>query len=442
MMQNDLYSEEAEIALLSGSLQSKDNTYLLDIPVDAFYSTRNKLIFRVIRYLVDNNNPVELSSIINELKSHNLLKQAGEETYVFSLADAVSTSASWPYYKSVIMEKYNLRETHKKCQDVLKSIESGEITDNGTALDILDKHITNIYSKTIKQDFTPISDTLVDVFKQVEKNKENKNGIPGLDTGFIDFNRKTGGLQKSDLIILAARPSMGKTALAINIASNVAKQGNNVGIFSLEMSKVQIVNRLITGESNISNDKLKFGTLNDTEWSTLIKTNSKLAPYPIYIDDSTDITVNQMRAKCRNLAKKVGELSLIIIDYLQLVKGSGQQSREREIAEFSRGLKGLAKELNVPVLCLSQLNRKLEERSDKRPILSDLRESGAIEQDADIVSFIYREEVYNSSDDNENIAEIIFAKNRNGSIGFFKMIFEKEYTLFKNYIGDYDYNGR
>lgn len=426
---------DSEISLLGGifiDYEKYINQLILYLPSEAFYKESHQIIYKTMLDLYNSDIPIELKTVAGTLKKNDKLDQIGSINYLIDLMQAVATSTAWEYHFNEILNCYKKRKTIETCLQVVDALYQ-PITSNDEGLEKLDKHITENYTVSKKSGLTPLSDDIMPAMKEIERVASCDSFITGLDTGFIDLNRWTAGLQPSDLIILAARPSMGKSALALNIAYNVGKNKKTSAIFSLEMSKNQSIFRLISFDSGIAAKKIKTGQLKDSEWSQITHTAGILGDLPIYQDDSLSINITEMRSKLKALSKKT-KIDLVIIDYLQLLSGSKAENRQIEISDYSRSLKGLAKDFNVPVLCLSQLSRKLEERGNKRPIMSDLRESGAIEQDADVILFIYRDEVYNSpTDETRNVAEIIVAKQRNGDTGKFKMTFMKEYTLFRDY---------
>ncbi|MEE9609604.1 MAG: replicative DNA helicase, partial [Desulfatiglandales bacterium] len=354
--------------------------------------------------------------------------------YLASLVDAVSTSAGIVYHSEIVRDLSVRRKLISQCSTISEScFENWQQTDE--LLDLAEQSIFDIAEKKAGKGFSSLETVIKDSFKKLESVAEHEGFVTGVPTDFHDFDRLTAGLQPSDLIIIAGRPSMGKTALALNIGYNAArKTKKGVAVFSLEMSQLHLGVRFLGFHSGIDAMKLRTGFLKDTDWMKLTESANHLSELPIFIDDTSGIGVLEMKAKCRRLMKKC-DLSLVIIDYLQLIQGRrSAESRQLEISEISRFLKALAKDLNVPVLALSQLNRKVEDRPNKRPQLSDLRESGAIEQDADVIAFIYRDELYHpTTEENQNVAEIIVAKQRNGPTGFFKLTFQKEYTRFRDY---------
>jgi replicative DNA helicase len=433
-------SLEAEDSLISAVLI--DNSTLLDIveiltPED-FYKTAHRVIFTGITDLFARNEPVDLVTLSNYLRERDQLETAGGAAYLASLLDTVPMAVSAPHYARIIHDKANLRRLIEKSNAIVRRCyEDGGDVD--AVLDFAESSIFELSENKIKPAFYPIGKIIERNIDMLEERQGNKSLVTGVATDYIRLDRMTAGFQPSDLIILAARPSMGKTALALNIARNAAVHSNvPTAVFSLEMSKEQLSLRLLCAEARIDSSKLRSGFFSKEDWIGLTHAAGVLSDAPIYIDDSADLTAMSIRAKARRLKNEQG-LGLIFIDYLQLMRGSASaERRDLEISDISRSLKGLAKELELPVVALSQLNRKLEERSDKRPQLSDLRESGALEQDADVVAFIYRDEVYNKDENNPNRgkAELIIAKQRNGPVGTVPLTFLHAYTRFENPASD------
>ena len=427
---------EAEQSILGGVLleNSAINSALEIISRDDFYSEAHRKIFAVIVDLSEKNEPVDLITLSNALKGKNLLEAVGGTAYLASLVDSVPSAANVSNYAKIVKEKAILRGLITSATDIINSCyEAG--TDVDEILDQAEHSIFEISENKVRPSFFPIREIVKDSFRSIEELFSRKDLITGVPTGFEKLDDLTSGLQKSELIIIAGRPSMGKTAFALNIAQYVALEAQTpAAIFSLEMSKEQLAFRLLASESKVDSQRLRKGFLGETDWPKLTTAAGKLSDAPIFIDDTPAITVLEMKAKSRRLKADQG-LGLIIVDYIQLMRtGSYRESREQEISEISRSLKALAKELRVPVIALSQLNRKVEERPNRRPQMADLRESGAIEQDADVIAFIYRDEVYNKSDDNpeKGTAEIIVAKQRNGPTGMVKLAFLERFTSFEN----------
>jgi replicative DNA helicase len=406
---------------------------------EVFYHAGHQIIFRRMMELAGEGEPIDLVTLTSRLKDHGELENVGGVSYLSRLAHSVPTAENIESYAAAVKNKHLLREIIHAAQTQIAAASSGE---NVQAL------LTEMQAAAAKltdqaappQDFRRIKDVLVDVIETTEAKADAfKKGIvvTGLKTGFADLDKMLGGLQKSDLIIVAARPSVGKTAFALNVAQNVAVEtGETVAVFSLEMSAPQLVTRMVSAEGNLEASRLKMGDMVDDDWSKMTVSAGVLGAANILIDDSPGITVHDIRAKCRRLKKQEG-LGLIVIDYLQLIasagRGRGAENRQQEVSEISRTLKHLARELDVPVIALSQLSRGVEQRQDKRPMMSDLRESGAIEQDADIVAFLYRDDYYNAETEKKNIIEIIIAKQRNGPVGTVELVFLKNFNKFVNY---------
>jgi len=404
-------------------------------PAD-FYSEAHRKIFNAIVELSEKNEPVDLITLNNALKDKNLLNAIGGSTYLASLVDNIPSAANVANYSKIVKEKAILRGLIGSATDIIESCyETGSDVDQ--ILDKAEHSIFEISENKVRTSFFPIRDIVKDSFRSIEDLYSRKELITGVPTGFEKIDDLTAGLQKSELIIIAGRPSMGKTAFALNIALNAAmKEQIPVAVFSLEMSKEQLAFRLLSSEAKVDAQRLRKGFLGETDWPKLTTAAGRLSDAPLFIDDTPAITVLEMKAKSRRLKADAG-LGLIVVDYIQLMRsGSYRESREQEISEISRSLKALAKELKVPVVALSQLNRKVEDRTNRRPQMADLRESGAIEQDADVIAFIYRDEVYDRSDDNINkgIAEIIVAKQRNGPTDTVKLAFVDKYTSFENLV--------
>ena len=371
-------------------------------------------------------------TLSEELKKRNTLESIGGMIYIANLSEGVSTTANIKYYCEIVEEKSTLRKLIKASNEIIaKGYEDEENID--VIVELAEQKIFNITQKRNQDGLEPIKSILLESFTKIEQLSQNTGGITGLTTGFIDLDAKTSGMQKSDLILVAARPAMGKTAFSLNIVQNAAMKGDaSVAFFSLEMSKDQLVQRMLSSESHVELQKIINGRLTEEDWPKLVSSMGPLAQANIFIDDTPGITLMDLKAKCRKLKIEKG-LDLIMIDYLQLMSGEGKnENRQQEISNISRGLKGLAKEMDCPVVALSQLSRAPEMRSDHRPILSDLRESGAIEQDADIVMFLYRDEYYHEDSEKKNIGEVIIAKHRNGPTGTVELVFMGEFTKFLN----------
>lgn len=399
---------------------------------DDFYKEAHKEVFDAIIDLYNRNEPVDMVTLSEELSQRQILDAIGGISYLASLSSAVPTTTNVKYYSKIVEEKAILRRLIKASSEILDKGYQAEDELN-SILDLAEKNIFNISQSRSQEGFSPIKEILLESFNKIEELYQSKGGITGITTGFSDIDRKTSGLQRSDLILVAARPSMGKTAFSLNLVQNAAlKGGAAVAVFSLEMSKEQLVQRMLSAESHIEIQKIRNGTLSEDEWPRLAKAMGPLAQAKVFIDDTPGITVMEMKAKCRKLKMEHG-LDMIMIDYLQLMSGDGKvESRQQEISAISRNLKGLAREMDCPVVALSQLSRAAELRADHRPILSDLRESGAIEQDADIVMFLYRDEYYHPDSEKKNIGEVIIAKQRNGSTGTVELAWLGQFTKFAN----------
>jgi replicative DNA helicase len=428
---------EAEQSILGGILleNSSINSALEILSKGDFYNEAHRKIFSTIIELSEKNEPVDLITLSNALKDKSMLDSVGGTSYLASLVDNVPSAANVVNYAKIVKEKAILRGLIGSATDIINSCyETGSDVD--VVLDKAEHSIFEISENKVRPSFYPIRDIVKDSFRAIEDLYARKELITGVPTGFEKIDDLTSGLQKSDLIIIAGRPSMGKTSLALNIAQFAALEGQiPVAIFSLEMSKEQLAFRLLASEAKVDSQRLRKGFLGETDWPKLTTAAGRLSEAPLFIDDTPAITVLEMKAKSRRLAADPAGLGLIVVDYIQLMRAGGyRDNREQEISEISRSLKALAKELKVPVIALSQLNRKVEDRTNRRPQMADLRESGAIEQDADVIAFIYRDEVYNKSDDNpeKGIAEIIIGKQRNGPTGIVRLAFLEKFTSFEN----------
>jgi len=427
---------DAEQSILGGILLDNHaiNSVIEIIDTTDFYSEAHKKIFSAIIDLSERSEPSDLITLSNLLRDKKQIDTIGGVAYLASLVDNVPSAAHIAYYAKIVKEKSILRRLIGVSTEILtKSYESSSNVND--VLDDAENAIFQITENKIKPSFFPLKDLIKDSFKTIEQLYEKKALITGVPTGYDELDQLTSGFQNSDLIIIAGRPSMGKTALAINIAQNASiKTGIPVAIYSLEMSREQLALRMLASEARVDSQRLRKGFLGETDWPKLTTAAGTLSDAAIFIDDTPAISVLEMKAKARRLKAEHG-LGLIVLDYLQLMRGrNASMPREQEISEISRSLKSLAKELNVPVVALSQLNRQVEARTDKRPQMADLRESGAIEQDADVIVFIYRDEVYNKSEDSpeKGLAEIIIGKQRNGPTGKVKLSFLKDYTRFEN----------
>lgn len=430
---------DAEQSVLGAILIENDALYnaVEILGVDDFYKEAHRRIFLAMIDLSEKNEAIDLVTITEYLKKKNDLDIAGGATYISQLSNAVPTAANIRYHAKIVHEKAILRNLiHTATEIVTRGYE--DTRDVEELLDYAENSIFNISEKKIKPSFTAVKEIIKNSFEAIERLSEKKERVTGAPTGFLDLDLMTSGFQPADLIIVAGRPSMGKTAFCLSIAQHVGiEKGAPVAIFSLEMAKEQLVIRMLCSESRVDSHKLRSGFLSKSDWPRLTTAAGRLSEAPIFIDDSAGTSVLEMKAKARRLKAEHG-LSLIVVDYLQLMSGrsdkrrGGSDNREQEISEISRSLKALAKELSVPVIALSQLNRAVESRHDKRPMLADLRESGAIEQDADVILFIYRDEVYKQTEENKGLAEIIIGKQRNGPVGTVKLAFINSYTRFEN----------
>jgi len=401
---------------------------------DDFYRGSHRKIFRAMLTLSEKGEPIDLITLADTLKARGELQEIGGATYLAELADKVPSAANIVHYARIVREKAVLRSLINVCSEIVTRCYNGE-EDIERFLDEAERLIFDVSEKRIRPSFFKMGDMIMDTIKLVEKLYERKELVTGVPTGFLDLDRMTAGLQPSDLIIVAARPSVGKTAFVLNIAQYVTLHANTaVGIFSMEMAKEQLVLRMLCSEARVDNAKVRTGYLGERDFPRLAMAAGRLAEAPIYIDDTPAQNVLELRAKTRRL-KREANIGLVIIDYLQLMRGlDAQENRTQELSEISRSLKSLAKELNIPVVALSQLNRQVEQRADKRPVMSDIRESGSIEQDADVIMFIYRDEVYKPDSQDEGVAEIIIGKQRNGPTGTVRLAFRKEYTRFDNLV--------
>ncbi|WP_195619250.1 replicative DNA helicase [Clostridium paraputrificum] len=389
---------------------------------DDFYRDGHKIIYKAIFEMFKNDMAVDLVTLLEYLKSTDQLEKAGGVTYITEVSSSVPTTANLSSYIKIVEEKSILRRLIKASTTIIEDSynKQGEVEG---VLDLAEKKIFDIAEKRSTSDFESLSDVLERGFLEIERLFNNKGQITGVPSGFTDLDAKTSGFQKGDMVLIAARPSMGKTTFALNIAENAAlREGKSVVIFSLEMPKEQLAYKLLCSEANVDMLKLRTGNLDDKDWENIARATGPLSKAKIYIDDTAGVTVMEMRSKCRRLKMEYG-IDLILIDYLQLMSGSSSENRQQEVSEISRSIKALAKEMECPVIALSQLSRAPEQRADHRPMLSDLRESGSIEQDADLVMFLYRDEYYNKETEDKNMAECIVAKHRNGPVGTVKMAF-------------------
>ncbi|OAB42037.1 replicative DNA helicase [Paenibacillus glacialis] len=427
---------EAEQAVIGAILLHDEAiiTVMERVRTEDFYDKPHQLIFEAMLQLGESNQPIDLITLTSLLQDRGQLEEIGGVSYLAKLAHAVPTAANVDYYAQIIEEKSMLRRLIRTATQIVSEGYTGGEDVSGMLGDA-ERKILEISNRRSGSGFVLIKDVLMEVFDRVEMLHENKGGTSGIPTGFVDLDKMTNGFQRNDLIIVAARPSVGKTAFALNIAQNVAVRAKEtVAIFSLEMSAPQLVQRMICAEANLDANAMRTGEFKDDDWAKLTMGISSLSDAQIFIDDTPGVTVADIRAKCRRLKKENG-LGMIVIDYLQLIHGRGKagENRQQEVSEISRTLKQIARELEVPVVALSQLSRGVEQRQDKRPMMSDLRESGSIEQDADIVSFLYRDDYYNADTEKKNIIEIIIAKQRNGPVGTVELVFLKNFNKFVNY---------
>ena len=432
---------EAEMSILGSCFLS---VYALDkvceeVTNDMFYSEANKKIFEAINELHKNKIPLDSTTLINEVEKRENINSIGGVEYLSEVIDSVITAANIDYYIDIVREK----ALRRKLIEVSTSITTSAFDEESETNDIIDNAEKNIFSVTKARkagEFKIISDVMKSTQKRLEELAKNDKEITGISTGFYDFDKLKSGLHENELIIIAARPAMGKTAFAVNLAVNAALNSNkNVALFNLEMSAEQLAMRMISAQGSIDQNKLKTGKLEHNDWKKVNEAMSELANTNLFIEDASGISVSEIRAKCRRLATQGNGLGLVVIDYLQLIEGSSRYAgnRQQEVSEISRSLKTMAMELNVPVIALAQLSRSVELRENKRPIMSDLRESGSIEQDADIVAFLYRDDYYNKSaqeQTNISVTELIVGKHRNGNTGTIELLFERNMSNFRNYL--------
>ena len=435
------HDTEAEQAILGSMLVDKDAVIsaIEILKEEAFYREDNRAIFAAIVSLYAKSEPIDIVTVKNELVSQGTFERVGGLEYLAELPERVPTTANVEKYVKIVDEKAALRNLiHTSNELISLGYDESESVDS--IMDMAEKKVFDLAQKKNVKGYTSIKDVLAESLEKIEELYNQKGTVTGISTGFTDLDNITAGLHNSDLIIVAARPAMGKSAFAINLATNAAVKSNvPVAIFNLEMSKEQVGNRILCSEAMIDSNKIRTGQLGDEDWVKLANTIGTLSEAPIYIDDTPGISIMEIRAKCRKL-KLEKNIGLVVIDYLQLIQGTGgkNSSREQEISEISRSLKIIAKELDIPVIALSQLSRGAEKRDDKRPMLSDLRESGAIEQDADIVMFLYRDDYYNKESEKRNIAEVIIAKHRGGSTGVVDLAWMGNFTKFGNSAHNYE----
>ena len=428
------HSIEAEQSVLGSMMIDREAIIVASeiVTGDDFYNKQYGIVFETMVELHEAGRPVDMVTLQDKLKEKDVPAEVSSLEFVRDIITAVPTSANIRHYANIVAEKSILRKMIRLNEEIENLCYSGKESME-FILEDAEKRIFDLVQKRNSGEFVPIRQIVMNALKKIEAASKTTGRVTGIATGFLDLDFKTSGMQPADLVLIAARPSMGKTAFVLNIAQHVAFRLNEtVAIFSLEMSKEQLVNRMFSLESNVDAQNLRNGTLSDVEWEKLIESAGVIGKSNLIIDDTAGISISELRSKCRKF-KLEHNLKMIIIDYLQLMSGSGRsESRQQEISEISRSLKSLARELNVPVLALSQLSRAVEQRPDKRPMMSDLRESGAIEQDADVIMFIYRDDYYNKDSDKKGISEIIIGKQRNGPIGTVELVWLPEYTKFAN----------
>jgi replicative DNA helicase len=426
------YNIDAEQSVIGSML--KDNSVIPEVVEtlknEDFYKDSHKIIFETIMKLYQGSSHVDMITLLEELKSSDELEKAGGISYITELNSSTLLSANLSSHIKIVNDKAILRKLIKASNEIVEKSYSSQ-NDVDAVLDLAEQRIFSIAQNSTASDFEAMSTVLERGFAEIEKIYNNKGHIPGVPSGFPDLDDKTSGFQKGDMILIAARPSMGKTTFALNIAEHAAiREGKNVAIFSLEMSKEQLSYKFLCSEANVDMLKLRTGSLDDKDWENIAKAAGPLSKAKIFIDDTAGISVMELRSKARKLNMEHG-VDMIVIDYLQLMSGSkGSESRQQEVSEISRSIKAIAKEIECPVIALSQLSRAPEQRADHRPMLSDLRESGSIEQDADLVMFLYRDEYYNKETEDKNIGEVIIAKQRNGPIGTVKLAWLGQYSKY------------
>ena len=428
------HSVEAEQSVIGSMILDREAIVVASelITGEDFYNKQYGVLFETMVELNDQGSAVDMVTLQNRLKEKDVPPEVSSLEFVRDLLTIVPTSANIKYYANIVAEKSTLRKLIRLNEEIANTCYAGKVSLE-FILEDTEKRVFQLVQKRNTGDFVPIRQVVMNAMDKIEAASRNNGAVTGIPTGFIDLDYRTAGMQPSDLVLIAARPSMGKTAFVLNIAQHVAfRQNKTVAIFSLEMSKEQLVNRMFSLESRVDAQHLRTGQLNDQEWEKLIESAGVIGRSNLIIDDTPGISIAELRSKCRKF-KLEHNLSMIIIDYLQLMSGSGRSdSRQQEISDISRSLKAVARELSVPVLALSQLSRAVEQRPDHRPMLSDLRESGAIEQDADVVMFIYRDDYYNHDTEKKDVAEIIIAKQRNGPIGTIELAWLPMYTKFAN----------
>lgn len=453
-MNNDITSrippndKDAEQAVLGAVFLSQDALIeaMEYVEAEDFYQHANQLVFQAMMNLNDEEEPVDVVTVQNELDRLNQIEDIGGVSYLAELASAVPTAANTTYYAKIVKNKSTLRRLINAATGIVQRSFEGD-DDVDSIIDLSEKEIMDVSENRNHKGFRRISDVVKSSFEEIDKLYDQDSDVTGLSTGYKDLDAMTTGLHKDELVILAARPGVGKTAFALNLAQNAATKSNaTVAIFSLEMGAESLVNRMLCSEGSIDANSLRTGKLDENQWNSLVVAMGSLSRTNVYIDDTPGIKMAEIRSKCRRLLKESGKLDLVIIDYLQLIEGTGQENRQQEVSVISRNLKKLAKELHVPIIALSQLSRGVEARQDKRPMLSDIRESGSIEQDADIVAFLYRDDYYRDEDGDDNKSEpqedpedqdvgeveVIISKNRSGPRGTAKLLFVKSYNKFSS----------
>jgi replicative DNA helicase len=425
------HSIDAEESVLGAVLLSGDaaNAALETLHSEDFYKPSHQQVFEIIRHLFDSNEPIDAVTVSEGLRRDGSLDRMGGIDFLTNLIDSVPSTSNVEYYAGIVEEHSLRRRLMKVGGDI--SVIAGQMTEPiAEVVDKAEQAVFAVAERQVGDGLQAIDDLLGPAIEKAEELQRSGAAVTGISTGFRDLDKKLAGLHPTNLIIVAARPGMGKSALALNMAQNVALNGNTVAVFSLEMSREEVVTRMLCSKGRIDSQKLRTGSLNEGDFTKLSNAAGALYKQNIYVDDSPGLTVTEIRAKCRRLRRKPG-LDLVVVDYLQLMNGSGQENRQQEIAMISRSLKSLARELHLPIIALSQLNRAVEAREDKRPRLGDLRESGAVEQDADVVMFIYRDEYYFPEKvESKGIAEVVIAKHRQGGVGKVDMTFLPEFTLF------------
>lgn len=429
------HSIEAEQSVIGSMIMDKDAIMIAVETIDTedFYGSQYGILFDTIKELYNEDKPVDIVTLQTRLREKNVQPELAGLEFIREIIASVPTSANIRYYANIVKEKSMLRQLIKTNEEIA-SICYTERETIDEIMNLAEKRIFSLTQSRAAGDFVPINQVVVDAIEKIEAASKAGGSITGIPTGFNDLDLQTAGMQPSDLILIAARPSMGKTAFVLNLAQHMALRKNvTTAIFSLEMSKVQLVNRMLSLESKVDAQNLRTGNLEDSDWERLIESAEVIGSSKLIIDDTPSISISELRSKCRKY-KMNNDLGIIIIDYLQLMTlgGRAAESKQLEVSEISRSLKAIARELNVPVIALSQLSRAVEQRPDHRPMLSDLRDSGAIEQDADVVMFLYRDDYYNKESEKKNIAEVIIAKQRNGPIGTVELAWLPQYTKFGN----------